>query len=64
MLNILPNNEYSQKPPNMGQLIFALHSAGKVLSKPMTQRPWRLLIGRCNEIISLRGNFINLYDLP
>lgn len=58
MLNILPNNKYSQKPPNMGQLIFALHSAGKVLSKPMTQRPWRLLIRGCNEIIiSLRGNF-------
>lgn len=48
----------------MGQLIFALHSAGKVLSKPMTQRTWRLLIGRWNDIISLRGNFINLYDLP
>lgn len=47
MLNILPNNEYSQKPPNMGRLIFVLHPTGKVLSKPMTQRPWRLLIGRC-----------------
>lgn len=28
MLNILPNNKYSQKPPNMGQFIFALHPTG------------------------------------